>query len=252
MASIFVYGPPGTGKTTLAASMTKLGFKVHFIDMDRKVADMQNLKPLLDKGLVTHWAPTARLLAGDLKERALRPKAPPKEQPQGYLDMAEYITKLEREPLKDAAKTVIVLDSMTRVGEHLIRFILHTQRKASLQYEDSGFILSNLEELFDCFYALGKSPYAHAIINAHAKDDKDEITGRVKIMPLIYGQMRNKAGMYVEEMYYTRVRTTQPNDVSVYEVLTKPIKQIEQARSSRDVDAVMPADFSVIFKGDKK
>jgi len=137
---------------------------------------------------------------------------------------------------------------MTRVLEHLRRFILHLQQKASLEFADWGFILSNMEEFFDCFYGLQSVGYRHCIAIAHDMAEKDEITGRLSIKPMLDGQMRNKIGSYVEEMYMTRVEVQPATGKANYIVMTRPVGNVSQARTSRNIDTKMEADFSVLFK----
>lgn len=249
MSSIFVYGPPGSGKTTLAASMVKLGYHVHYLDFDKKINTMFNLKSLLDAGSISAWQTKANLVDSSqmVSKLLLGDKATILRKPEGYIDLVNHINELEKNPLPNANKTVLVLDSLTRVQEHLRRLVLFTNKHANLQMQDWGFILSNLEELVDCFYNLQPSIYAHCVILAHDQADTDETTGRITIKPLIDGSMRNKIGVYVEEMYYTGVSIGADNKAN-YSVLTKPIKQVSQARTSRDLPVSVNADFAEIFK----
>ena len=68
--------------------------------------------------------------------------------------------------------------------------------------------------------------------------------------PLLDGQMKHKAGSYVEEMYFTQVETTKQG--AQYTILTKPLGRIKQCRTSRNLNAVEPADFSIILKEEMK
>jgi hypothetical protein len=251
MSSIIIYGPPGTGKTTLAASMTGLGHKVHFFDLDKKVRNMMNLKPLVDSGQVTVWEPDARLLTGSLVDRVKAgPMKPPAKQPKGYLELVDAINEVEVNPMPEAENTVLVLDSLTRALDHFKRLLQHMRQKGHLEFAEWGFILANLEELFDGFFGLRYHGYKHCIIICHDMLEKDELSGRAEIKPLIETKMRDKAGSYVEEMYYTKVEMNAKGDVA-YKVATKPLGRISQARTSRDLPNYVEADFKVIFKGDE-
>lgn len=246
MSSIVLYGPPGTGKTTMACTMTKLGLKVLLYDADQKAEKMMNIRSLIDNGQVRVITPTATLVEGSLKDRILTPKAPPRKQPQGYLEFVAFVSELQADATKEPEKylnTVLVVDSATTLFSHMRRLILQVQGRGAMEIQDWGIILSNLEELFSVLFSL---PFKHVILIAHDQTERDELIGKVEIKPLIDGQMKNKVGLYVEEMYYMSPEITK--DKAVYQILTKPVGRVTQARTSRNLKTYEPADFGVIFK----
>ena len=245
MSSIFIYGRPGSGKTTLAASMTKLNLHVHFLDMDRKIPLMKNLQQQLEQEQLTYWQPQSPLVEESLREIAQSAlKYYPRRQPKGYLELVDQLEHLKQHPQGD----VLVLDSISRVNEHLKRLLKFFQRKPKLDFDGWDAILNNYEELFSEFYRLQPEPYKHCIIIAHAKDDTIEELKTSELKPLLDGQFRDKVGGYVEELYFATVEATNPHQPAKYWVVTKPVGKITQARSSRPLPTRAPADFSLLFK----
>lgn len=260
MSSIIIYGPPGTGKTTLLSTLCECGYIPYVFDADKKIHSMDNLKKYVESGRLRVYEPKAKLNDGSLRSRILLgSKAKINKQPQGYLELVDWVTALQEEPPEDHDVIVPCVDSATRVLEHLTRMILHIQGVSKMGFDEYKFLLSNLEELFDSFFSLQTSPgedeegnelppvYPHAILTAHTQTEKDELLGKIKILPRIDGSMRDKIGSYVSEMYYTGVEVN-GEDVN-YFVQTKPIGMVDQARSSMEgVETYMPSDFCEIFK----
>ena len=261
MAFILLYGLPGSGKTTLAASMTHLGYKVRFIDVDDKVRLMENLRPELERGTIKVTPILSKLTESSMREAIMTPKKALTIMPQGYLEICDAVTKYEEDIKKGEfpQEQVLVIDSLTSMTEHMKRLIAHIQGKSHFTYDEWAIILSNLEEFFYIMKGLLEVPpepsvldhpgFKHVIIIAHETTERDETTGRIQTLPCIEGQMRHKVGKYFEEVYYCLVELTKTG-VPVYKVLTVATERYT-ARSSRTIPAWIESDFSIIF-GKKK
>ena len=250
MSFIFIYGRPGTGKTTLPSTLCKMGHKVLYIDVDQKVAKMVNLRKLLDSGDIQVRTIEAKLTEVNLRHRILTPKTALIKQPKGYLEFCDIITEFEKmiDNNESHACSVLVVDSLTSLLEHLFRLILHLQKKEHFTFDEWGILLTNLEEFFYTMLRLQKL-FTHVIITAHEQTEIDEDTGRITaILPQIQGSMRNKVGKYFEEVYYTTVTTSKAGPPK-YMVTTKPIDKCI-ARTSRDIGTTEEADFAILFKED--
>lgn len=252
MSAIFIYGRPGSGKSTFAASFTKLGYRVHFIDVDNKIKTMRNLKPLIQAQSVTTVPIESPVEESTLLQRAKGGIGyKPTRLPQGYFEICEVIENAATNPPEDAAHTVLVLDSLSRVNEHMARLLQHHSKDGKLGYDGWAAVLQNYESLFDTFYKLQPEPYAHCIICAHAKEDDNQILKVVESRPMIDGQFREKAGSYVDEMFYTFVDVKNKNAPAEFLAYTKPVGPVLQARTSiESLDVIVEQDFSEIFKGE--
>lgn len=251
MSSILIYGRPGSGKTTMAASMTELGYKVHFIDVDGKIKNMQNLKQRIEDGSITSIEIESPVDPQSLKSRATAGlKAYPAKLPKGYHEIVSIIDEYSDSDALPEQPTVLVLDSLTRVNEHMKSLLKHYCH-GKLDFSGWDAVLGNYEALFDAFYKLQPNYFKHCIIIAHAKDDKDEVLQVIESRPLIDGQFRDKAGAYVEEMFFTFVDVPTKSSEPKFLCYTKPTGRILHARSSRDLPVVVESDFSVIFEGEK-
>jgi len=247
MSFILTYGKPGTSKTTLAATFTKLGHKVLFLDVDQKIKSMVNLQGLIESGDIKVIPIEAKLTESTLKQRILTPQLAIAKRPLGYLEFCDRISEIEASIKAGEPQEyqVLVVDSLTSLLEHLFRLIMSMSKKVKFEFDEWAIVLSNLEDFFYSMMAL-QPTFRHVNIIAHEQAIYDEDSGRLlDILPAIQGSMRNKVGKYFEEVYHTSVKTSGKG--VEYIVTTKPVGKCI-ARTSRDLETTVPADFSLIFK----
>lgn len=268
MSGIFEYGRAGSGKTTLAATMVKLGYKVIFLDIDNKVRKMANLRKMLTKSNSEVWTINSPLVEGTMRSRVLNPKSIGK-QPRGYLEICDILDGLEMQRVQGLPPPgdVLVIDTITSMLEHLDRLMKYISGKDHFEFGEWASWKNYIEEFFYKMINLQhvytppsdteedetveeKPWFKHIIINAHEMTERDEITGKVEVLPMIDGSMRHKVGKFFEEMYHTEVSIT-TSGTATYQVLTKATDRYE-ARTSRDLKIREPSDYSVLFADEMK
>jgi len=258
MSFILEIGRPGTGKTTLACSMTKLGYRVRLIDVDNKANTMYNIKHLIEQDLVRVTPIKSRLVETRLKDRfkelhasfqAAQSKikmSPTKAQPEGYLEYCDIIGHFEDEMAKGnkAEEEVLVCDSFTSLLEHMKRLVLFIQKQDKFSYDEWEIWKTNIEEFVSVHSRL-QGYFKHVIIISHEMMEKDELIGKIEIVPMIDGSMKFKIGKDFTEIYHTIVDVPAAGKPK-YKVVTVPKDRCE-ARTSRNIDTIEDADFSVLF-----
>lgn len=254
-------GPPGAGKTTASCTGKP---PIYLIDIDGKAHEQENLKPLIKKGDLTIYHMKSRLVDDSLAYRALNPNKPMKIQPGGYVEVIELLSRITDEDSEFEQYNTIILDSLTRLSEHLKRLLIYhrgkgvfgkvdlskgTTKEVDPNWPSWGSYLSSLEELFDVvtkYMPEGKD----FICTAHEKQlvEKDPLT-EVEVLkgiwPLIDGQMREKLAGYFSEVYFLD-RKDSKGKPPEFQFRTAGRKYC--ARTSKDVAELIPASLGYPLK----
>lgn len=247
-SNCLLVGDWGTGKTTAAATAPG---PVLFLDADNKLHKMVNLRDKVKDGRLIQWAISEPLSEIGLRRLATTESKPGKafsaKQPKGYLhlvDMIELLVKdkcvIEHQGKKVKVGTV-VLDSYTTMDEHIRRLLTAVNGVISITLPLYGTLLSNFEEINSTLLSLE----ANVILICHEKVDKDDLTGKISIRPMINGQMKDKIGKDFEEVY-AMIKTVRGGKAK-YEMNTVG-DSMRSCRTSRVLPAMVDPDFGAIFK----
>lgn len=249
-------GIPGSGKTTAACTAKP---PVYLIDVDGKAHEMENLKPMIERGDLVIYHMKSRLIEDSLAYRALHPDKPIKKQPGGYIEVIEILSRITDGDEEFSQFNTFVLDSLTRLCEHLKRLLIYhrgqgvfgkvniskgSSKEVDTNWPAWGSYLSNLEELFDVatkYIPDGKN----FICTAHEKQivEKDPLT-EVEVLkgiwPLIDGQMREKIAGYFNEVYWMYRKDIKGKSP---EFLFRTSGNKYCARTSKDLGEFVPANL---------
>lgn len=261
MSFIMLYSRPGMGKTTMACSFTKLGYKVDLIDVDDKASDMQNLRPLIDSGRLTIRPIHSKIAEGGLRTKILVPKAAHAKQPKGYLEFCDIMNEYEQ--LGDGSRFDSVLvapDSLSTLVIHLEKLVLHLSppsaksdpRQEKFTYDQWDILRTNMHEVFSTLRSLQRV-FKHVVVTAHEASAIDDETKELKqILPSLRGSFKNDYGQYLNEIWrLIGSRRTKEGHIWQLQTSSAPSGGIADARTSRNLKDVEPADFSQLFKGDE-
>lgn len=273
MSSIMLIGPPGSGKTTMAVT-TATRLPVHVLDLDRKVAEMRSLAPLIERGDCTYWELDEPLVEETIADRLSRlaKNERPKSAPQGWTALSKLVKRLDDEEVAKKAGT-IVIDSYTRMADHAKRMILYVDEHgtSTLSPRNYGSLLSLMEESTTILIDYARRAGKDIIFTVHERvseipsentrirktTDKSgaivrEMLGTMtmKMHPSIDGSFSAKAGSYFTEVYRLYVDMVEEDGESKPKWFCQVLPDaLYDLRTSYDVKgrAVWPPDFGVIW-----
>jgi hypothetical protein len=240
-------GDPGSGKTTAGCTDKHPLF---LIDVDCKADRMENIKPLIESGAVVVHPVRIPLMTDSFRDRVLNPDKGVIKQPEGYLYVVDLLNRiLANDPEFDMYAS-IMLDSLTRLLEHLKRLLIHLRGKGKfgkkvdgdMNWPSWGSYLSNLEELFTQLIQMDKN----FICTAHQRietehDDLQDISIPLGYWPMVDGQMMKKLSGYFDECYFME-RKVKKNNPTEYFFRTVGSKYC--ARTSLKLPEFVPANIS--------
>lgn len=253
-----IIGPPGSGKTVAACSGAS---PTLILDVDGKANEMYILKDRIASGNIVVKPLMNRLIKDRLSERALNPDKPPKKQPEGYVAAVDLLSDIVDKNPDYAIYKTIVLDSLSRLVEHLVRLLIYhrgqgkfgkKKEEGDLNWPSWGSYKANLEEVFNVLCTHMDKDF---ICTAHLKEITEtqtlmegahvvEITSVVGRKPLIDGQMRDKLAGYFNEVYFMESKTSGKHPS--YQFRTRGTKY--DARTSYPLEEFVPADLLSIKK----
>ena len=256
MSFIMLYGRPGSGKTTLACSMTNLGYRIGLVDVDNKANEMENLRARVESKDIIIYPITAKLINQNLEDRLKNMQKASsnipikQEEPQGYLDYCRLITSFEKmmQAGEPAPFDVLVCDCFTRLQEHMRRLIMFLNKREKFTFDEWDMWKTNIEEFVVAHQRL-QGLFKHVILISHEQFERDELIGKIEVVPMVDGSMKYKMAGYFTEVYHTFVEVK--SNKAEYKVATKPLDRAD-ARTSRNLEIIENANFLTLFKEEKK
>ena len=252
-------GLPGSGKTTALCTGR---LPIHLIDVDGKAKEMMNIRSLIKKGDVVVKTFKEKLVKDKLRDRALHPDVPPKEMPEGYLAIVDYLNRIIDGDTEFKPFRTIGLDSLTRIGDHHKSLLVHHRGKGKfgkknidddMNWPSWGTYLKNWEELLTPLCTYLEQDF---ICTVHLKVMVEK---EVVVMPggqavetkvitgyksLLDGQIRDKIAGYFNECYYMEAKTSGKNPT--YQFRTRGTKY--DARTSLPLEEFENANIMELYK----
>ena len=260
-------GASGSGKSTMAASTYTEG-PVHFLDLDNKFGQLapELLARYPDgtftfqefRGTVTGNTKIKVIAAPDQTEPKkgydvdARPMAYQKllNTVNAYLDIVEKAEKRGIDPQTVLPFKTIVLDSYTRLREHLRATIRKEQGHGIITMNDWGVVLDNDVAFIHGLLSLP----VNCIVICHETPVYNKAGMLVKLTPAIQGQFKDTIASHFQEVFFlqaeaNRDAATKNSIPTVHWAFGKPDAKLSCARSSLTDFRRVPTDLGGIFAG---
>ena len=246
LRNYLLVGDAGAGKTTAACTCEH---PTLIIDVDCKAAKMENIQHLVKAGDVVIHPVRIPLVKDTFRHRALNPDKAIKIQPEGYLYVVDLLNRILENDTEFGMFNTIVLDSLTRLVEHMKRLLIFLRGQGKfgkkidgdMNWPSWGSYLSNLEELFTEVVQMDKS----FVCTVHQKlelekDPVSEISTVLGYWPMIDGQMMKKLSGYFNECYFLerKIKKNAPD-----EYLFRTVGGKYCARTSLALEQTVPANI---------
>lgn len=142
-------------------------------------------------------------------------------------------------------KTVVV-DPVTMWDGAVNDFIAGMNSVTQLQIQHWGQAAKKKEEIINCINSLP----THTIFLAHEDTEKDELTGQIRVIPFVTGQMKNKIGMMFSQFVYATTEA-KPDGTNRYVLWTQPkgIVRGIGVRWPQGTAPVVDNNFASLFGG---
>ena len=265
--NILLIGASGSGKSTMAASAYMEG-PVHFLDLDNKFAQLS--PELLDRypkgkftfqefrGTVTGNSKIKVVASPDQSDpkKGFDMTARPKVYQSllntlnAYLDLVEKAQNAGIDPMTALPFRTLVLDSYTRLREHLRATIRKEQGHAIVTQHDWGVILDNDVAFMQGFLSLP----CNCIVICHETPVYNKAGMLEKLTPAIQGQFKDTIASYFQEVFFlqadqNRDQKTKGMKPTNHWAYGKPGGKFSCSRSSLTDFRRVPTDLGGIFSG---
>lgn len=172
---ILILGQPGTGKTTTALQVAP---------SPSWIADLDN-----------NLSGAHRIVKTPFYYDTID------EEPNPQLRFGRFNQKLQEASTSTEIKANI-LDSFSKLSDYLLDDILRQQGRSVLQLQDWGVFLN----VFKRIIVQMRSTRKMFIATAHIKSEKDEVSGIVRFLPALPGQIQNIIGALFSDVWLCEVQ----------------------------------------------
>lgn len=205
--SFLFYGPPGTWKTTLAVKHP--GKRKIYLDVDEKLGEMEHLTAE-ERAAITVWMPGESLIPGevmvsniDRTRKNVEMGAKIQNKPMGYQRTVNAVNELLALARKgEFPYDCAILDSMTRLMDHLELLVLFQHNSTILNETLYGVIKANIKSFISGFLRLPCDRILITHDKHRTKRDKEGNILEETIRPNATGSISEELMGYFSEGYY--------------------------------------------------